>query len=96
MKCIKNVHTEEIRRVRDGQARTYVELGDWDYIPKEEWKAARKAAAEKKIAAEKASKEDTTKKKTTTKSIDNSREGKKRRSRRRKNRPQPQKRVSNG
>ena len=96
MKCIKNVHTEEIRRVRDGQARTYVELGDWNYIPKEEWKAARKATAEKKIAAEKAAKKKTTTKKATTKAVDNSRVGKKHRSRRQRNRPQAQKRVSNG
>ena len=83
MKCIKNVHTEEIRRVRDGQAKDYVKLGGWKYIPKEEWKAARTKAAEKKAAKEKAAKE-----KTTTKSVDNSRERKKHRSHRRKNRRQ--------
>lgn len=64
MKCIKNVHTEEIRRVRNSQAKDYVKLGDWNYIPKEEWKAARTKAAEQK-AAEKKAKEEATKKKTT-------------------------------
>ena len=54
MKCIKNVHTEEIRRVRDGQAKSYVELGDWKFIPKEEWKAARVKAVEEKAAKKKA------------------------------------------
>ena len=92
MKCIKNEHTEEIRRVGDGQAQTYVELGDWNYIPKEEWKAARKADAEKKVAAEKKA----ATKKDATKSVDNSKGGMTHRSRRRKNRTQSQERISNG
>ena len=86
MKCIKNEHTEEIRRVRDSQAKDYVKLGDWNYIPKEEWKAARTKAAEKKAAKEK----------TATKSIDNLKGDKKHRSHRRKNRPQSQRKASNG
>ena len=53
MKCIKNAN-DEIRRVRDDQAVAYVKSGDWEYISKSEWKAARIAIAEKKVATKEA------------------------------------------
>ena len=47
MKCIKNVKGE-IRRVSDRQAATHVRANEWKYIPKSEWKEARKKKAEPK------------------------------------------------
>lgn len=55
MKCIKNINGE-IRRVRNDQAVTHVKSGDWEYIPKSEWKAAKVATAEKKVAKKKSAK----------------------------------------
>jgi len=53
MKCIKNVKGE-IRRVSDRQAATHVRTNEWEYIPKSEWKEARKKKDEiKKTEAKK-------------------------------------------
>lgn len=38
MKTIKNTSTNEIRRVTDNNAKMFVRLGQWVYIPKEVWK----------------------------------------------------------
>ena len=41
MKCIKNVETNEIKRIDDVVAQTRVVSGEWIYIPKSEWKLIR-------------------------------------------------------
>ena len=40
MKCVKNLATNEIKRVSDSIADTYVNTGKFKFIPKSEWKAA--------------------------------------------------------
>ena len=47
MKCIKNVKGE-IRRISDRQAAVHTKTNEWKYIPKLEWKEARKKKAEPK------------------------------------------------
>lgn len=44
MKCIKNAKGE-IRRVSDRQATTHTNTNEWKYVPKSEWKEARKKKA---------------------------------------------------
>jgi hypothetical protein len=41
MKCVKNVHTNEIKRVSDEQANRLVMSGGHYFTPKSEWKALR-------------------------------------------------------
>ena len=56
MKCIKNTKGE-IRRVSDRHAATHIKTNEWKYIPKSEWKGARKKKTEsKKTESEKSSK----------------------------------------
>ena len=56
MKCIKNTKGE-IRRVSNKHATTHVRTNEWKYIPKLEWKEARKKKAEaKKTGSKKLSK----------------------------------------
>ena len=94
MKCIKHAaeirtgRAEEIRRVRNEQAKLYVACFGWNYIPKEEWKAARVKAVEEKAAKKKAAEK---------KAADDLKElrEKKQHSRRRKNQ-QKRKGISNG
>ena len=41
MKCVKNLNTDEIKRVTEDRASSMVNLGTWKYVPKSEWKAVR-------------------------------------------------------
>lgn len=38
MKCIKNIKTGEIKRVKDELALTQVSSGAYVYVPKKDWK----------------------------------------------------------
>jgi hypothetical protein len=50
MKCVKNVHTNEIRRVSDEQANRLVMSGGHYFTPKSEWKALRVAPVKVEVA----------------------------------------------
>ena len=91
MKCIKNVDGE-IRRVRDDQAIAHTKSGDWEYIPKAEWKASKAVAAKKKADKKKA---EAAKKKAATKSAGNSK-GQKKKGKRQFGRKNRQREASNG
>ena len=43
MKCVKNLSTNEIKRVSDDRAVELVSMGKWNFAPKKEWKAQRPA-----------------------------------------------------
>lgn len=43
MKCIKNVETGVIERVRDQEAESRTKNGKWVYQPKSSWKQHKKA-----------------------------------------------------
>lgn len=38
MKCIQNITTRAVERVKDAKAAAYVADGSWQYVPKSVWK----------------------------------------------------------
>lgn len=38
MKCVKNIRTQEVKKIRDSEAMELVDKKEWVYCPKNEYK----------------------------------------------------------
>ena len=57
MKCVKNIVTDQVKRISDDDAYKLVSKGDWAWCPKKEWKNNVRGPVKTKAPGKKAAKE---------------------------------------